>query len=53
LNEAGVSHLLIAFSDIFATDSGVDGLLGMNFLKFYNFNFDLDKGFLVLSSKEI
>lgn len=52
MGEAGVSHLMVAFSDIFSKDSGVDGLLGMNFLKFYNFSFNFDEGFLELKPKD-
>lgn len=51
MGEAGVSNLLVAFSDIFSKESGIDGLLGMNFLRFYNFSFNFDEGFLELKPK--
>lgn len=51
MGEAGVSNLLVAFSDIFSRESGIDGLLGMNFLRFYNFSFNFDEGFLELKPK--
>lgn len=52
METTGVTNLLVAFSDIFSSDSGVDGLLGMNFLRFYNFSFDLDAKELILKHKE-
>lgn len=52
MESTGVTNLLVAFSDIFSSDSNVDGLLGMNFLRFYNFSFDLDNQKLILKHKE-
>ena len=44
-------HVDIAFQDIFDPSSGIDGLLGMNVLKYYEIKFDFDASTLLLRTK--